>query len=75
MTAAGWRVLTGIPVIGGYNTDPKADGRVTVSHSRVGYNASTVEEAPRPGGANVSRIILDTMTAYFQSVWNGTAPP
>src|SRR5579862_9372288 len=49
-----------IPVIGGHNTGPKADGRVTVSYSLVGYGASAIDEGERPGRANVARIILDT---------------
>ncbi|SRR5712691_1839194 len=64
-----------IPAIGGYNTGPNADGRVTVSYSLVGYGATTVDQPPRPGGVNVGKVILDAMTAYFEAVRNGTAPP
>jgi len=64
-----------IPAIGGYNTGPNADGRVTVSYSLVGYGAANVDQPPRPGGVNVGKIILDGVTAYFEAVRNGTAPP
>ena len=64
-----------IPAIGGHNTGPNADGRVTVSYSLVGYNAASIDQPPRHGGVNVSTVICQAMTTYFESVRNGTAPP
>lgn len=62
-----------IPVIGGHNTGPGCDGRVTVSYSRVGYDAASLDrEGNRP---HVGRMILQEMTAYFNEVRAGTAPP
>jgi 3-methyl-2-oxobutanoate hydroxymethyltransferase len=64
-----------IPAIGGHNTGPNADGRVTVSYSLVGYDAARIDQPPRAGGINAGKIILDAVSAYFESVRNGTAPP
>jgi hypothetical protein len=65
----------GIPAIGGHNTGPAADGRVTVSYSLVGYGAATLDQPPQPGRVNVGQIILDAVSGYFESVRNGTAAP
>jgi 3-methyl-2-oxobutanoate hydroxymethyltransferase len=64
-----------IPAIGGHNTGPNADGRVTVSYSLVGYGANTLEQAPQSGRVNVGKTIFDAVSGYFDSVRNGTAPP
>lgn len=64
-----------IPAIGGHNTGPKADGRVTVSYSLVGYSAGTVEQPAQPDRVNVGKTILEAVTTYFEAVRNGTAAP
>jgi 3-methyl-2-oxobutanoate hydroxymethyltransferase len=64
-----------IPAIGGHNTGPAADGRVTVSYSLVGYGAANIDQEPRAGGINVGKTILDAVSAYFDSVRDGTAAP
>lgn len=56
-----------IPVIGGHNTGPGCDGRVTVSYSRVGYDARALD-GDRPGAA---RLIYEEMTRHFEDVRNG----
>ena len=66
--------VVAIPAIGGHNTGPNADGRVTVSYSLVGYGVAAID-SPRPGGATVGAAILQAMSAYFQSVRDGTAAP
>jgi len=56
-----------IPVIGGHNTGPAADGRITVSYSLVGYDARAVDRE-RPSAA---RLILDEAANYFNEVRAG----
>lgn len=62
-----------IPVIGGFNTGPNADGRVSVSYGQVGYSATGMDRDD--GRPHVGRIIRDAMAEYFQKVRDGTAPP
>jgi 3-methyl-2-oxobutanoate hydroxymethyltransferase len=65
-----------IPVLGGHNTGSKADGRVTVSYSWLGYDAGRLDQEKSRGGVvNVGRIMLEGVASYFQSVRDGTAAP
>ena len=64
-----------IPVLGGYNTGPKADGRITVSYGWVGYGANNIDQPPVEGRVNVGRIIYESMAGWLQSVRDGTAAP
>lgn len=63
-----------IPVIGGYNTGPNADGRVTVSYSLVGYMANAVDR-PDDARPNVGKLIVQGFEKYFEQVREGTASP
>jgi 3-methyl-2-oxobutanoate hydroxymethyltransferase len=62
-----------IPVIGGHNTGPLADGRVTVSYSLVGYRVNALDR--QDGAPSVAKMVLDTMTRYVADVRAGQAPP
>ncbi len=64
-----------IPVLGGFNTGPAADGRVTVSYGYVGYDGNRIDAEPRRGGINVAKTISDAVSGYFASVRDGTAAP
>lgn len=64
-----------IPVLGGFNTGPAADGRVRVSYGAVGYAAAALDRPATDSAPNVARFIHDTIGAWFEAVRNGTAPP
>jgi len=66
--------MVSIPVLGGFNTGPKADGRVTVSYGLVGYSAD-INAPSRSGHPHVGKIIYDGMSDWFKAVREGTAPP
>jgi 3-methyl-2-oxobutanoate hydroxymethyltransferase len=63
-----------IPAIGGHNTGPRADGRVTVSYSLVGYGATAIDQEPQPGRVNAGKLIFEGVSSWFEAVRNGTAP-
>ncbi|HEX6511522.1 MAG TPA: 3-methyl-2-oxobutanoate hydroxymethyltransferase [Chloroflexota bacterium] len=64
-----------IPAVGGHNTGPNADGRVTVSYSLVGYGAANVDQPAQAGRVNVGAIMFEALSTYVQSVRDGTAAP
>ncbi|HEY3117198.1 MAG TPA: 3-methyl-2-oxobutanoate hydroxymethyltransferase [Chloroflexota bacterium] len=66
--------MVSIPVLGGFNTGPKADGRVTVSYGLVGYSAD-INAPSRSGHPHVGKVIYDGMSDWFKAVRDGTAPP
>jgi ketopantoate hydroxymethyltransferase len=66
--------MVSIPVLGGFNTGPKADGRVTVSYGLVGYSAD-INAPSRSGHPHVGKVIYDGMSDWFKAVREGTAPP
>lgn len=66
--------MVSIPVLGGFNTGPKADGRVTVSYALVGYSAN-IDAPVRSGHPHVGKVIYEGMSDWFKAVREGTAPP
>ena len=59
-----------LPVIGGFGGGPWLDGRMRMSYAAVGYNAKALD-AKGENYANISRTIVDALTAYAADVRAG----